>query len=142
MAFAVIWVRQRRKFRPHDQIHTCGTIGRTYVRSMNLISAEELKAKLDRSEDFKLVMAVSDWAFQISHIPGSLNSHSPRQAAESLRPDDEIVVYCSCVQSIASLWAYRFSRASGCKNVRRFAGGLMDWDAHGYPLEGSSVGAG
>ena len=29
--------------------------------------------------------------------------------------------------------------ANGYENVRRFAGGLNDWQAHGFPLEGTSV---
>ena len=41
--------------------------------SMNLISREELKEKLDRGDKFKLVNALGEWAFNAKHIPGSLN---------------------------------------------------------------------
>jgi len=30
---------------------------------MNLIDRDELKAKLDRGDDFKLVMTLTEWAF-------------------------------------------------------------------------------
>ncbi len=60
---------------------------------MNLITCEELKEKLDRGDDFKLVMVLGDWQFRAKHIPGSLNITSPDQTLEVLDPDDEIVVY-------------------------------------------------
>jgi rhodanese-related sulfurtransferase len=106
---------------------------------MKLIGREELKAKLDRGDDFKLVMTLGEWAFQLSHIPGSLNVSSFEQARELLSPvdkDEEIVVYCSDANCIASQAAYRFLTENGYSNVRRYAGGLSDWQMAGYPLEG------
>jgi hypothetical protein len=38
--------------------------------SMNLISREELKEKLDRKDKFKLVNALGEWAFGAKRIPG------------------------------------------------------------------------
>ena len=60
---------------------------------MDLITREELKTKLDRGDDFKLVMALGDWAFRAKHIPGSLNISTPEQATQLLSPEDEIVIY-------------------------------------------------
>ena len=60
---------------------------------MELITREELKAKLDRGDDFKLVMVLGDWAFRAKHIPGSLNISTPEKATQLLKPEDEIVVY-------------------------------------------------
>ena len=40
---------------------------------MNLIDRDELKARLDREDDFKLVMVLGEWAYRAKHIPGSLN---------------------------------------------------------------------
>jgi hypothetical protein len=34
---------------------------------MNLISREELKKKIDNNEEFKLVMTLSDFAFNAKH---------------------------------------------------------------------------
>jgi rhodanese-related sulfurtransferase len=39
----------------------------------------------------------------------------------------------SCVASVA---AYKVLTENGYDNVRRYAGGLEDWEAAGYPLEG------
>ena len=35
--------------------------------------------------------------------------------------------------------AYRALLEAGYQHVRRYAGGLSDWRAAGYPLEGSTV---
>ena len=106
---------------------------------MNLITREELKEKLDRRDNFRLLMTLGEWAFQMAHIPGSLNVSDIEQGQKLLSPDDEIVVYCSDVNCIASQAAYNILESNGFKNVRRYAGGLADWQAAGYPLEGGGV---
>lgn len=106
---------------------------------MNLISREELKEKLDRGDDFKLVMALGDWAYRAKHIPGSLNISRIEDAGKALNVDDEIVVYCSDEACVASRAAYQILVNRGYKNVRRYAGGLSDWEDAGYPLEGEMV---
>jgi rhodanese-related sulfurtransferase len=96
---------------------------------------------LDRGDDFKLVMVLSDWAFRASHIPGSININNPEEALKKLAPDDEIVVYCSDETCIASQAAYWYLEKHGFKNVRRYSGGLADWSDAGFPLEGAGLGA-
>lgn len=103
------------------------------------IDREELKAKLDRGDDFKLVMALHDWAFRAMHIPGSIHYQSVEDALEGLDVNDEIVVYCSNVDCVASQFAYRGLVENGYNNVRRYSGGLADWQSAGLPLEGESV---
>ena len=104
------------------------------------ISRDELKAKLDHGDNFKLVMTLHEWAFSEAHIPGSINVTSAALAAEELNLDDEIVVYCSDEAGVASQVAYRALGAWGYDNVRRYAGGLSDWQAAGYSLEGRAGG--
>lgn len=103
------------------------------------ISAEDLKAKLARGDDFKLIMTLSEWAFRAKHIPGSMQVDSPAQAIALLKLDDEIIVYCSDVMCPASQFAYRELKAQGFQNVRRYSGGLSEWEEKGYPLEGEMV---
>jgi hypothetical protein len=52
---------------------------------MRLIDREELKLKLDRGEDFKLVMVLGEWAYRAKHIPGSLNLDTIEKALEAPR---------------------------------------------------------
>lgn len=107
---------------------------------MNLIDSDELKQKLDRGDDFKLVMTMGDWAFRLKHIPGSINISGPEDAAGQLAPDDEIIVYCSGESCVASSAAYRALKDNGFSNVRHFAGGLLAWEQAGFPLEGDAAG--
>ena len=104
------------------------------------ITRDELKAKLDAGYDFRLVMTLGEWAFQAKHIPTSEHFPSIQAAIESLAIDDEIVVYCSDPACVASQFAYHGFVDHGYSNVRRYEGGLSDWEDAGYPLEGSAVG--
>ena len=106
---------------------------------METIEIQELKAKIDRGDDFKLVMTMGDWAFESQHIIGSLNISAPDQALKTLKKNDEIIVYCSGPSCIAGQTSYHLLRAEGYENVRRFSGGLSEWSEAGYPLEGSEI---
>jgi rhodanese-related sulfurtransferase len=100
------------------------------------ISQDELKAKLDRGDPFKLIMALNRWAFDAKHIPGSLHFDTPDELYAVVKPDDEVIVYCSHVDCLSSVALYRDLVRRGYTNVRRYAGGLLDWEDAGLPLEG------
>ena len=100
------------------------------------IGRGELKAKLDRGEGVRLVMALNRWAYDAKHIPGSLHFDTPDALYAALRPDDEIIVYCSQNDCLSSVAVYRDLIARGYQNVRRYSGGLIDWEDAGLPLEG------
>ncbi len=106
---------------------------------MNDISREELKTRLDRGEPLKLVMVMPDWAYCAKHIPGSFACIAPEEAFALLEPDDEIIVYCSDPACMNSYHAYEVLEQHGYRHLRHYAGGLVDWEAAGYPLEGESV---
>lgn len=113
----------------------------TTNEEMKLISRAELKEKLDRGDHFKLVMAYEPWAFRMKHIPRSINIPVLSILASDLKAlglDDEIVVYCSGEECGASKLAYFMLRAQGHENVRRYAGGVADWESAGCPLEGQA----
>jgi rhodanese-related sulfurtransferase len=103
------------------------------------ISRDDLQAKLARGDDFKLVMALNRWAYDAKHIPGSLHFDTPEALYAALRPDEDIVVYCSNVDCLSSVALYRDLVRHGYPNVRRYAGGLLEWEEAGLPLEGSAV---
>jgi rhodanese-related sulfurtransferase len=103
---------------------------------MSLITREELREKLDRKDDFKLVMVLGEWAFRAKHIPGSISVNTPDAAVDVLDIADEIVVYCSHDTCTASRYAIMALEKAGYRNVRRYAGGIADWEDAGYPMEG------
>jgi rhodanese-related sulfurtransferase len=118
---------------------TNGTLNGEFKLSMNLISGEELKQKIDRGDKFKLVNALGEWAFNAKHIPGSINISKIEDAKKRLNPGDEIIIYCSNPSCIASIIGYQLLTNMGYKNVRRYAGGIQYWQNAGYPLEGNVV---
>lgn len=103
---------------------------------MKLIERDDLKAALDRGDDLKLVMVLGERAFRLQHIPGSLHIFAPELPSPQLRPDDDIVVYCTNPACIASVYAYDRLVARGFRRVRRYAGGVEAWEEAGYPLAG------
>jgi rhodanese-related sulfurtransferase len=106
----------------------------------DLIGREELREKLDRGDDFKLVMVLGEWEYRAKHIPGSLRVSTPEEGLEALDPDDEIVLYDTGPSCPASRMACRFLQARGYGRVRRYAAGLEEWERAGFPLEGEYVG--
>jgi rhodanese-related sulfurtransferase len=103
------------------------------------IGRQELKAKLDRGDDFRLIMALNRWAFEAKHIPGSLHFDTPDELYAAVKPDDDVVVYCSSVDCLSSVALYRDLVRRGYRDVRRYSGGLLDWEDAGLPLEGGFV---
>ncbi len=101
------------------------------------IARDALKAKLDRGDHFRLVLTLHEFAFQAAHIPGSEHFPTVEESFAALDRDDEIVVYCSDEACVASQMAYHALVERGYNNVRRYAGGLSDWDRAGYHLEGT-----
>jgi len=106
---------------------------------MNLISREDLKAKLDRGDRFVLVNALGEWAFRAKRIPGSIHFIDPEEVLKILNPNQDIVVYCSNPDCPASIYAYRVLEMRGYQKLWRYAGGLEDWESAGYPLEGELI---
>lgn len=103
------------------------------------ISRQELKAKMDRSDDFVLVDSLSREHFERSHLPGAISLPLEEvENAEKVLPDKsrEVVVYCmseSCATSDAEV---RVLRELGYERVRHYAAGKQDWIQAGLPVEG------
>jgi rhodanese-related sulfurtransferase len=112
---------------------------------MRLISRTELREKVDKRQDLKLVFVLGESQYRAMHIPGSLNLpcsdnlYRSEDALKGLDRDDEIVVYCSNEACFASVSVYTLLVKRGYKNVSRYAGGLLDWTGAGYPLDGETA---
>jgi rhodanese-related sulfurtransferase len=104
------------------------------------VTADELRQKLERGDDFVLIDALAPMVYAHSHLPGAINM--PPSAVDALRCskripelDTEIVVYCSnseCDDSIATAGRLR---ELGYTNVQHYAGGKDEWRRLGLPLE-------
>ena len=101
---------------------------------MNLITREELQTKLKTADDFKLVMTLPTPAYREKHIPGSVCVETVAEALDVLDREDEIVVYCADVYCASSIYAYYALEREGYRRIRRYAGGVADWEDAGFPL--------
>jgi rhodanese-related sulfurtransferase len=107
------------------------------------ISRAELVRLMDEAPaDFRLVMALNEWAFRAKHIPGSEHFNTPDELFSSLRREDTIVVYCTSDDCHSSVAMYHALVDAGYPNVRRYSGGLTEWEDAGLPLEGDWVDTG
>ena len=109
------------------------------MSDMDLIGTDELKERLGRGDDFKLVMTLGEWEYHAKHIPGSLLVTTVNEALQTLDPADDIVLYDSGPNCPASRIACRVLKSRGYARVRRYAGGLMEWESAGYSLEGEQI---
>lgn len=106
---------------------------------MNTITKEQLREKLERGDQFRLIMALDRNAYEQMRIPGSIHFNNMDEAAEQLQIDEEIVVYCSNPLCPVSVQAYRQLERRGFTNLYRYAGGVTEWMEAGYELEGNQV---
>ena len=63
---------------------------------MKTITREELKAKMDRGDDFVLLEALGEASYRRGHLPGAIRLQDTGAAAD-LIPDKStfVVAYCS-----------------------------------------------
>ena len=109
------------------------------------ITRAELKAKMDRGDDFVLVEALSQKHYQSSHLPGAINlPYEFVDEAEKVLPDKkaEIIVYCMNPECVASAEEARELEEMGYERVLHYAAGKQDWIKAGLPVEGKRVSGG
>lgn len=103
------------------------------------ITREQLKEMMDGGESFVLINVLDPEDFENEHICGSINlpvSTIARDAVNLLNKDDTLVVHCSNPACTASEIAADKLDSIGFNDIWRFKGGIEDWKAAGYCLEG------
>src|SRR4029077_7961482 len=91
------------------------------------ISAVELKQRLDRGDNLRILHVREPDESQINRIPGPQLSpvgEIPRRYAE-LDPEEEVVMQCKMGSRSAK--AADFLRSVGFKKVLNLKGGILDW---------------
>jgi adenylyltransferase/sulfurtransferase len=92
------------------------------------ITVTELKARLDKGKDFRLidVREADEWAFarlpEAELIPLSKFQQS---ATQELAPEETIILYCH--HGMRSAKAQGFLKAHGYSNVINLTGGIDAW---------------
>ena len=106
---------------------------------MNLISREELKEKIDRGDEFKLVMTLGEFGFRAKHIPGSLRRHiAPHRRPNTSTQTTRSSSTAQTGNVSQAFYAFESLEQAGYTRVARYAGGISDWEDAGYPLEGEA----
>src|SRR4030095_2832879 len=105
---------------------------------MKIITREELKAKIDRGDEFTLFEVLPLMYWRKHHLPGA-KSLPPTQAATVARelvpaPAAEIVLYCWDDDCQTSGWAASELEAMGYTNVSEYSAGKKDWIDAGLPM--------
>jgi molybdopterin/thiamine biosynthesis adenylyltransferase/rhodanese-related sulfurtransferase/molybdopterin converting factor small subunit len=97
------------------------------VNQATEITSVELRQRLDRGDQLKIVDVREPNEYQINRIPGSELiplGDVPKRYVE-LNPEDEIVVHCKMGGRSAK--AADFLRSVGFKKVLNLRGGILDW---------------
>jgi rhodanese-related sulfurtransferase len=98
------------------------------------MSADELKARLERGDDLKLVDIRSEAEVLQGVLPKSehLPMHLIPLRAQELPRDKDVVLYCR--SGARSFHACAFLMQQGFRNVVNLRGGIIDWARQGYEI--------
>lgn len=120
------------------------TINAQTAPAVDMISAEELKAKLADNQPVTIidVRSSESYAAASNTIRGAIHfkvrkiksrlSYAP---LKDLPRDREIVTYCSCPKDESSIAAAQILQASGFTRVRVLQGGWQEWLRANGPVE-------
>jgi len=112
--------------------------------SVQMISAEELKAKVTANQPVMIIDVRSSEGFARSNttVKGAihfkvrkLKSRLAFAPWKDLPKDQEIVTYCACPKDESSIAAAQILQASGFKRVRVLQGGWQEWLKANGPVE-------
>ena len=101
---------------------------------MRTITFEQLQQKLNTDPALQLVNALEPSRFELMHIPNSMNIPYDASVEGALAKGEEVVVYCTNNHCFKSRVLYQKLEAEGF-NVRRYTGGLMEWESRSAALE-------
>jgi len=104
-----------------------------------IITAKDLKAKMDAGEKLLLIHPMSDIEFQEAHIPGSVNIPLDTFGTTDKLPTDKgmlIVTYCKGPKCIFYSLGAEALVKMGYTQVMGFKGGMPEWAQAGFPLTG------
>src|SRR6195256_5427346 len=97
------------------------------------ITPLELKAKMDRGDEFVLVDVREPEEYAICRIPGAklIPRATLPERLHELSSADEIVVHCR--SGVRSGGAVEFMKQAGYRKVKNLAGGILRWSDDGDP---------
>lgn len=115
------------------------------MNTFSKITSDELKRKLDAEGNFLLIDTLGDDSYQRAHLPTAVSiSAKADEFAQRVgeivdNKNQEVIVYCASFDCQLSPQAARELTDAGFSNVTDYEGGLKDWVAAGYSLEGADA---
>jgi rhodanese-related sulfurtransferase len=112
--------------------------------AINMITAEELKAKMAKNEPVVVVDVRSSEGFANSGTTVKGSTHFKLRKLKyrlqyppfkDLPRDREIVTYCACPKDEASIAAAQILQSSGFTRVKVLQGGWTEWLRTGGPVQ-------
>jgi rhodanese-related sulfurtransferase len=109
------------------------------------ISRQDLKAKLDRGDDFVLIESLPEEKYREAHLPGALHV-SPEEVQDLDKladwaagaipsKDTDVVVYCANAKCTGSDMTAGRLEELGYTSVADYHEGKADWQNAGLPTE-------
>ena len=97
------------------------------------ITVTELKAKMDRGDNFTLIDVRKPFEYAIAKIPGAklIPLATVKERAAEFDPNTEIVLHCKSGKR--SQTALNTLKAGGFKNLKNLKGGILAWSAEVDP---------
>ncbi len=105
-------------------------------RRVRELTADDVKARLDRGERFHLIDVREESEFAKDHLPGAvhLGKGVIERDVEARYPDPAAPLVLYCGGGFRSALAADNLQKMGYTNVLSMDGGIRDWREKGYPL--------
>ena len=105
-------------------------------RNIREVTVDDVKAMLDRGEDFHLVDVREESEWAKDHLPGAvhLGKGIIERDIEERLPDTSATIVLYCGGGYRSSLAADNLRKMGYQNVISMDGGVRGWRDKGYPL--------
>jgi len=117
--------------------NTATTVDTSDIAEISYITADELYAKLNKSDEIIILDVRSEDSFMIKHIKNAINIPYKDLQGRTGELDNtkEIIIYCSNFDCGLSKNAVLLLLKAGFKNVVALEGGIESWQDKDYPVE-------
>ncbi len=111
---------------------------RTIGLTAHIISAEELKNKIEKDSELMVINVLEEEAFDDCHIKDSINIPFAEleESISHLDKNQEIIVYCASEVSPLSQIAYDTLKKAKFKKLYLFKGGMKEWHEKNFESVG------
>jgi rhodanese-related sulfurtransferase len=103
------------------------------------VTVDEIKARLDRGEEFTFVDARNSeaWGEATTKLPGAIRvpAEEVEQHLSEISHDRTVITYCTCPHEASSAQVAVELANHGFKNVHPLYIGFEAWEKEGLPLE-------